>query len=95
MYWFIGQYPVTRLSTNPFNITQQFILTAVEGPNATAGGEMRRILSREPAFIVKSFLSFYRMNESVTMLLNELNDALKRDYVLANVIDGREIYRRK
>src|SRR5262249_35803974 len=112
VYWFIGQYPVTRFSTHPTNINRQYLLTAVEGPNATPEDEMRRILSREPAFIVKKESSWH-FNErhgagddrdlnfqglslgagkEATMLLNNV---LNRDYVLTNVIDRQEIYRRK
>ena len=92
VYWFIGQYPVTRLSTHPSNITRQFLITAVEGPNATPESEMRRILSQEPAFIVKAKHVWYLKEGKETTLLN---DTLNRDYVLTNVIDGQEIYRRK
>ena len=54
---------------------------------------MRRILSREPAFIVKTkYVWYLSEGEEATILLN---DTLDRDYVLANVIDGEEIYRRK
>ena len=95
VYWFIGQYPVTRLSTHPSNITKQFLIRAVEGPNATPESEMRRILSRTPAFIVKEkylwYFDYFKAEEARMLLNNTLN----RDYVLTNVIDAREIYRRK
>jgi hypothetical protein len=94
VYWFIGQYPLTRLSTHPSNIAKyKGWTTAVEGPRTTAEGEMRRILSKEPEFIVKPKKVWYlEEGEEATRLLTE---TLNRDYVLANVIGGREIYRRK
>jgi hypothetical protein len=100
VYWFIGQYPVTRLSTHPSNIIRQYLVTAVEGPDATPESEMHRILSREPAFIVKEKHVWYLEGESLHGAAPEevtrlLNDTLDRDYVLTNVIDGREIYRLK
>jgi hypothetical protein len=100
VYWFVGQYPITRLSTHPSNIVRQYLVTAVEGPDATPVTEMHRILSRQPAFIVKEKHVWYLEEESMHGAVFEeaarlLNDALDIDYVLTNVIDGREIYRLK
>jgi hypothetical protein len=93
VYWFIGQNPPTRLATHPSNIVRQLYVQAVEGPDATTDGELRRILSYKPAFIVKAEHVWYlEENEETTRLLGE---ALNKDYVLATVIDGQEIYRRK
>jgi len=92
VYWFISQYPITRLSTHPSNIFRRYLVTAVEGPNATPESEMHRILSRKPAFIVKKKHIWYLEGQEAARILN---DTLDRDYVLTNVIDEREIYRLK
>ena len=93
VYWFIGQYPPTRLSTHPPNITKQYLVAAVEGPDATPEVELNKILSTRPAFIVKNKdLWYLTEGEPITRLLTR---TLKSNYFLANVINGREIYRFK
>jgi 4-amino-4-deoxy-L-arabinose transferase-like glycosyltransferase len=92
VYWFISQYPITRLSTHPSNIFRRYLVTAVEGPNATPESEMHRILSWKPAFIVKKKHIWYLEGQDAARMLT---DTLDRDYVLTNIIDEREIYRLK
>jgi hypothetical protein len=92
VYWLIGQYPITRLAAHPSNITRQWMVSAVEGHNASPESEMRRILSREPAFIIKTKRVWYLEGKEPAKLLT---DTLDRNYVLTNVIDEREIYRLK
>jgi hypothetical protein len=92
VYWFLGNYPPTRLAAHPSNINKPFLVTAVEGPDATCEGEMLRILSKNPGFIVKSKdVRYLNPSDEATRVLN---DALNADYVLINNIRGREIYRR-
>jgi 4-amino-4-deoxy-L-arabinose transferase-like glycosyltransferase len=93
VYWFLGQYPPTRLSAHPSNIGKQNLVALVEGREATCEGEMLRILASRPAFIVKTKSTWYLDPDSeVTRLLDS---AIASDYVLASVIANREIYRRK
>jgi hypothetical protein len=93
VYWLVGAYPPTRLSTHPSNLTKADIIAVIDGPNATPESEMRKIIEVRPDFVVKpqrvSYLSGWL---EVTRLLDE---ALERDYVLATTIEGRQIYRHK
>jgi len=83
VYWFISQYPITRLSTHPSDIVRFA---------AAPESEMHNILSRKPAFIVKKKHIWYLEGQEAARILN---DTLDRDYVLTSVIDEREIYRLK
>jgi 4-amino-4-deoxy-L-arabinose transferase-like glycosyltransferase len=91
VYWLINQYPLTRFSADPPQITYEFLLRPVE-PDATPQSEMRKILSKKPAFVVKKKdVPYFPAGAEVTQLFYE---ALKKDYVLKAVIGGREVYRR-
>ena len=91
VYWLLGSYPPTRLSTHPFNMVQPELVAAIEGPSATPASEMRKILEQRPAFIVKPQTQSY-LSEQLAQLLEQ---ALARDYALAAVVADRSIYRRK
>jgi hypothetical protein len=79
VYWFIGQYPPTRLSTHPPNITKQYLVAAVEGPDATPEVELNKMLSTRPAFIVKNKdLWYLTEGEPITRLLTR---TLKSNYM--------------
>jgi hypothetical protein len=93
VYWLVGAYPPTRLSTHPSVLTKPDIIAAIDGPDATPESEMRKIIDTRPDFIVKlpsvPYLSDW---PEVASLLEE---ALARDYVLATTIEGRQVYRHK
>jgi hypothetical protein len=93
VYWLLGAYPPTRLSTHPSNIAKPELVTVIEGPNATPESEMRKIVQGRPDFIVKPQSVWYLSGlPEVARLLEE---SLARDYTLKTVIEGRQIYRRK
>lgn len=93
VYWLLGAYPPTRLSTHPSNIAKPELVTVIEGPNATPESEMRKIVQERPDFIVKPQSVWYLSGlPEVARLLEE---SLARDYTLKTVIEGRQIYRRK
>jgi hypothetical protein len=93
VYWLVGAYPPTRLSTHPSVLTKPDIIAVIDGPDATPESEMRKIIDARPDFIVKlpsvPYLSDW---PEVARLLEE---ALARDYVLATTIEGRQVYRYK
>jgi hypothetical protein len=93
VYWLIGTYPPTRLSTHPSVLTKPDIIAIIDGPAATPESEMRKIIDARPHFVVKlpsvPYLSDW---PEVASLLEE---ALARDYVLATTIEGRQVYRHK
>jgi hypothetical protein len=93
VYWLIGAYPPTRLSTHPSVLTKPDIIAVIDGPGATPESEMRKIIDARPDFVVKlpsvPYLSDW---PAVARLLEE---ALARDYVLATTIEGRQVYRHK
>ena len=85
--------PTHQIIDAPPNITKQYLVAAVEGPDATPEVELNKILSTRPAFIVKNKdLWYLTEGEPITRLLTR---TLKSNYFLANVINGREIYRFK
>jgi 4-amino-4-deoxy-L-arabinose transferase-like glycosyltransferase len=93
VYWFIGQYPLTRLSTHPSNIAKPEFVETIEGSSATPESEMTKILLKRPLFIVKTAQLMY-LDETASM--DKLfRNALAEEYFLAAEIEGREIYRRK
>jgi Dolichyl-phosphate-mannose-protein mannosyltransferase len=91
VYWLVGAYPPTRLSTHPSVLTKPDIIAVIDGPDATPESEMRKIIDARPDFIVKlpsvPYLSDW---PGVASLLEE---ALARDYVLATTIEGRQVHR--
>ena len=93
VYWLVGSYPPTRLSTHPSLLTKPDIIAVIEGPNATPESETRKIFDVQPDFVVKPqsvpYLSGW---PEVTRLLEEV---LARDYVLETIIEGRQVYRHK
>jgi hypothetical protein len=93
VYWLVGAYPPTRLSTHPSVLTKPEIISVIDGPGATPESEMRKIIDARPNFVVKlpsvPYLSDW---PEVARLLEE---ALARDYVLATTIEGRQVYRHK
>ena len=91
VYWLLGGYPPTRLSTHPFNMVQAELVAVIEGPRATPASEMRKILEQRPAFIVKPQTQSH-LSEQLAQLLEQ---ALERDYALVAVVADRSIYRRK
>ena len=93
VYWLLKDYPPTRLSTHPSNITKPELVTTIEGPNSTPKSEMRRIIQRRPNFIVKPQSVWYLSNWPDVARV--LETALARDYTLKTVIDDRRIYQRK
>jgi hypothetical protein len=93
VYWLVGAYPPTRLSTHPSILTKPDIIAVIDGPNATPENEIRKIIEVGPDFVVKPqsvpYLSGW---PEVARLLEE---ALARDYVLETIIEGRQVYRHK
>jgi Dolichyl-phosphate-mannose-protein mannosyltransferase len=93
VYWLVGAYPPTRMSTHPSVLTKPDIIAVIEGPNATPESEIRKIIEVRPDFVVKlpsvPYLSGW---PEVARLLEE---ALARDYALETVIAGRLVYRHK
>jgi hypothetical protein len=93
VYWLVGAYPPTRVSTHPSVLTKPDIITVIEGPNATPATEILKILEARPHFVVKpqsvDYLSGWPEIAGV------LEEALVRDYVLETVIEGRQVYRHK
>jgi len=93
VYWLLGGYPPTRLSTHPSNIVKAELVAAIEGPSATPVTEMRKILEQRPAFIVRPRFVWYLPDTSEAEQL--LEQTLARDYAIAAAVSNRGIFRRK
>jgi hypothetical protein len=95
VYWLLGTYPPTRLSTHPANISHSVLITAVEGPNGTPEREMRKVIQEHPNFIVKPPTLRYLSGRGMHDVEKLLDEAVARDYTLETVIEGRQVFRRK
>ena len=93
VYWLLGAYPPTRLSTHPSNIAKPELVAVIEGPNATPESEMRKIVQQRPDFIVKPQSVWYL--SGLPEVVRFLEESIARDYTLKTVIEGRQIYQRK
>ena len=92
VYWLLGAYSPTRLSTHPYNIIRPELVRAIEGPNGTPELEMEKIIQTRPNYIVEPQSAQYLNRWPEVRRL--LDGALAHDYTLITVIEGRQIYRR-
>jgi hypothetical protein len=94
VYWLVGQYPLTRMSTHPSNITKQVLIETIEGPKSTPEGEMEKILAVSPEFIIKSTKELWYL-QSAPRASEVLTQALRRDYAFPRMMGEMLIYRKK
>jgi hypothetical protein len=94
VYWLVDQYPLTRMSTQPSNITKRILIETIEGPNSTPESEMRKILAVSPEFVVKPTEEMWYFLQA-PMAYAILTQTLRRDYDLLAMVGGREVYRKK
>jgi|GEM_PF-631630 len=92
-YWFMGSYPLTRSTTHPSNIARLYLLETIVGKGATVEDELRRVLQKEPEFIVtRDYVWYLQESKNAKDLLEE---TLASEYILVKEIEGRKIYRKK
>jgi 4-amino-4-deoxy-L-arabinose transferase-like glycosyltransferase len=93
VYWLTGsRYPTRYI--HPSNIfKREYMLKIIDGPGTTKEGELQKILSRKPAFIVYKQKGWPQpKGEFKDILMKEL----KEKYTLVKVIDKySKIYERK
>ena len=93
VYWLVGQYPLTRMSTHPSNIVKQVMIEAIEGSQSTPEVEMKKIMTIAPEFIIKPTEMWYL--KTAPGPSEVLTQALRRDYYFVRVVGGEEVYRKK
>ena len=93
LYWLIGQYPLTKLSTHPSNIFKPELVKSVEDASATSESEMAKIFCNNSRFVIRTGQIWYLDETGPAAQL--LNSIISEDYFLADQIKGRQIYRRK
>jgi hypothetical protein len=93
VYWLVGQYPPTRMSTHPSIITKQVLIETIEGPKSTPEGEMEKILTVSH-FIVKPTQEIWYLQSS-PKASEVLTQALTRDYDFLRMVGKMEVYRKK
>jgi hypothetical protein len=93
VYWLMGQYPLTRMSTHPSNITKQALIETIEGAKSTPEGEMEKILAVPPEFIIKPSEEIWYL-QSAPKASEVLNQALEHEYDFVGMVGEREIYRK-
>ena len=92
VYWLVDSQPLTQSSTHPSNIAKDYILKIVVGSEASTEGEIRKILTQEPKFIVRQKNIWYLSNKPQAKFL--LDNTLHQNYELVKQIQGKQIYRR-
>lgn len=91
-YWLTDTKPLSKFSTHPSNITKEYLLKAIEGPQATTVSEVARILDKNPRFIVKKMKrSLLRHKPEAKKLFEKI---LQNDYSLVKVIQSAHVYKR-
>ncbi len=91
VYWFIGCYPPTRITTHPSNIGKLFLLRTVIGKEASTEEELSKVFGKKPEFVVTKGFIWY-LPEGPT---RKLDGILDDEYVLVKEIKGRKIFQRK
>jgi hypothetical protein len=91
VHWLTDTQPMSKSVTHPSNISKEYLLKSFLGPDASAEGEIFKLLERKPSFIVKMKKPWY-LNKRLSHVLEE---KIKIHYVLVKVIEGRYIYRRR
>ena len=91
VYWFLGSFPPTRLTTHPSNIAKPVLLETVVGKGASTEGELSKVFMTNPEFVVTQEGVWYLRGRPKRMLDRILADR----YVLVKEIEGREVFRRK
>ncbi len=91
VYWFLGSFPLTRLTTHPSNIGRPALVSTVAGKGASTEGELRKVFEKKPEYVVKTDSIEY-LSEGATRMLEGI---LADEYVLVKEIEGRQIFRRK
>ncbi|MGF1510741.1 MAG: ArnT family glycosyltransferase [Myxococcota bacterium] len=91
-YWFLDQRPLTRMSTHPSNLLRAHLLRTVEGEDADAVSELRRILDQKPSFIVvERDLGRFQKDAAAEALLG---GELERSYRLLGTVEHIGVFRR-
>ena len=69
VYWLIDSQPLTQSSTHPSNIAKDYLSKIMVGSEASTEGEMRKILTQKPKFIVKQKQTWYLNSKPQARLL--------------------------
>lgn len=93
VYWITGSRCPTKY-IHPSNLlVKEYMLKAIDGPDATKEKELLSILARQPLFIVRKTDSWIREEEGFKKILD--NELIK-DYEPVETIDGTyQIYKRR
>ena len=88
VYWLVNSKPMSKSTTQPYNITNQKLLPYMTENNASTESELKRILNKKPKYIIAKSLSSFRGEAG-----NILRNTIKTNYQLVNRIDKVKIYR--
>ena len=92
-YWLTGTKPITKIVTHPDNIGRPYLIKAVEGPDASAETELKKIFNQNPLFVVKKDSEPYLKDDTNAEAF--LNDTLGKDYETIKNIGSLLVYKRK
>lgn len=88
VYWLLNSKPMSKSTTQPYNITNQKLLPYMTENNASTQSELTRILNQKPKYIIAKSSSSFR-GEAGTILRN----TIKTNYTLVKTIDKVKIFR--
>jgi hypothetical protein len=91
VYWLLGKYSPTLLTTHPSSLGKPFIRKYVEPTSYTTEDALRSVFRRQPTFVVWIPDLWYLDSAGARVLQHELMNA----YTLIGQIDSARIYRRK
>jgi uncharacterized membrane protein YoaK (UPF0700 family) len=93
VYWFIEGMPLSKSTTHPSNISKEYLLNVVVGPDTTVKQELARVLDQNPEFIVTQRNIWYLQEHDDARAF--LNKVLRTHYTLVKRIEGKQIYQRR
>ena len=88
VYWFLNTKPLSKSTTQPYNIVNVNLLKFMAGAGATTESELAKILAQEPKYIVAK--GGFKGQPGIMF-----KQALQNDYELVKKIQVTKIYRRK
>ena len=90
--WLLDKKPLSKSTTHPSNISQDYLLKFIEGEDASTKKEIANILAQKPKFIVKMKNVWYLSDKKAAKSL--LEETLSNNYKMVKEIQGRQIYLR-
>lgn len=87
VYWLVNSKPMSKSTTQPYNITNDKLLPYMTKKNASTESELKKILAKNPKYIIAKSSSSFRGEAG-----NILRNTIKNHYKLVKTIDTVKIF---